>query len=145
MQRRHFMSRLAQALAALGAAPAIARDASATRLPAHVDTELHLQDCRIAGSHYYGCHAVLDRLCPGDPLQLRRQPDNPHDPRAIEVLWREHKLGYLPRLDNAAAASLIDRSHLLRAEIIGTDDPKEEREPVRLRVWADFNEIEQRT
>lgn len=135
MQRRHFISRLAQALAALGAAPAIARDASATRLPAHVDTELHLQDCRIAGSHYYGCHAVLGHLRTGDLLQLRRQPDNPHDPRAIEVLWCEHKLGYLPRLDNAAAASLIDRSHALRAQIIGVEDPKNEWEPVRLRAW----------
>ena len=138
--RRHFIGAFAATVAALcsGGLPRPLR----ARAPSG---HLHLQDSRVAGSHYYDCHAVLDRLCLGDALQLRRQPDNPHDPRAIEVFWREHKLGYLSRLDNAAAASLIDRTHVLRAEIIGVDDPKEEWEPVRLRVWADFSEIELRT
>jgi hypothetical protein len=103
------------------------------RTPSH---RLHLQDCRIAGSHHYDCHEVLAHLRIGDALRLRRQSGNPHDTRAIEVFWRKHKLGYLPRLDNAAAASLADRAHALHAEIIGVDDPDEEWEPVRLRVWV---------
>ena len=37
---------------------------------------LHLQDCRIAGSHYYDCHKVLAHLRAGDALRLRRQTDN---------------------------------------------------------------------
>lgn len=98
---------------------------------------LHLQDCRIAGSHHYDCRKTLAHLRVGDTLRLRRQTDNLHDERAIEVFWRKHKLGYLPRLDNAAAASLIDRAHALYAEVIGIDDPDEEWEPVRLRVWVD--------
>jgi len=79
---------------------------------------------------------VLAHLRAGDALRLRRQSDNPHDERAIEVFWRNHKLGYLPRLDNAAAASLADRAHALHAEVIGVDDPNDEWEPVRLRVWV---------
>lgn len=97
---------------------------------------LQLQDCRIAGSHHYDCRKVLAHLRVGDALRLRRQSENPHDERAIEVFWRKHKLGYLPRLDNAAAASLLDRAHALHAEIIGIDDPDETWEPVRLRVWV---------
>lgn len=135
MQRRRFLSQIMRSCAALAAAPfaarATARYAAATPLPA----PLHLQDCRIAGSHHYDCHDVLP-LRIGDPLRLRRQPDNPHDARAVEVSWRGHKLGYLPRLDNAAAASLIDRAHALHAEIIGIDNPGEEWEPVKLRVWV---------
>jgi hypothetical protein len=103
------------------------------RAPSH---RLHLQDCRIAGSHHNDFHKVLAHLRVGDALRLRRQSDNPHDPRAIEVFWRKHKLGYLPRLDNAAAASLADREHALHAEIIAIDDPNEEWEPLRLRVWT---------
>lgn len=124
---------MGQTLAAFGALPVALRAEGRS----HARARLHLQDCRIAGSQYYAAYAVLPRLRPGDPLRLRRQPDNPHDDRAIEVFWREHKLGYLPRLDNAAAASLLDRAHLLRAEIIGIDDPEEEWEPVRLRVWIE--------
>jgi hypothetical protein len=129
--QRHFIGALAATVAALctGGLPRPLR----ARAPSG---RLHLQDSRIAGSHYYDCHAVLDRLRPGDSLQLRRQPDNPHDPRAIEVFWRRHKLGYVSRLDNSAAASLLDRAHTLHAEIIGIDDPHEKWEPLRLRLWV---------
>jgi hypothetical protein len=103
---------------------------------------LHLQDSRIADSHYYDRHAVLPHLRAGDSLRLRRQPENPHDERAIEVFWHEYKLGYLPRLDSAAAASLADRMHTPHAEIIGIDDSSEELEPAELWVW--WSEMEAR-
>jgi len=128
--RRRFLGTLA---AAIGS-PLVAVVAPLrARAPSH---RLHLQDCRIAGSHHCECHKVLAHLRVGDALRLRRQSDNLHDERAIEVFWRNHKLGYLPRLDNAAAASLADRAHALHAEILGVDDPDEEWEPVRLRVWV---------
>lgn len=105
--RRRFLGRLA---ASLGG-PLLA---AVTPVRAHTPSHyLHLQDCRIAGSHYHECRKVLAHLRVGDTLRLRRQTGNPHDPRAIEVFWRTHKLGYLPRLDNAAAASLTDRVHAL--------------------------------
>lgn len=131
MQRRRFLIRLSQTLAAFGAMPGAANAGARTDRP----TRIHLQDCRIAGSHYYDCPDVLSDLRPGDALQFRRQPGNPHDERAIEVLWRDRKLGYLPRMDNAAAASLLDRTHELRGEILAVDDPDEEWEPISLRVW----------
>lgn len=131
--RRRFLGVLAACVS--GLLPAVA-----TPLQARTQANrLHLQDCRIAGSHYYDCRKVLAHLRIGDALRLRRQSANPHDERAIEVFWREHKLGYLPRLDNAAAASLADRAHALYAEIIGIDDPDEEWKPVRLRVWVSAN------
>lgn len=133
MQRRRFLIRLSQALAAFGALPRAAN----AGLRANKATQIHLQDCRIAGSHYYDCPDVLSDLRPGDALQFRRQPGNPHDERAIEVLWHDRKLGYLPRMDNAAAASLLDRdrAHELRGEILAVDDPEEEWEPIDLRIW----------
>ena len=132
MQRRRFLIRLSQALAAFGALPV----AASAGLRANKAPQIHLQDCRIAGSHYYDCTDVLPDLRPGDALQFRRQPGNPHDDRAIEVLWRNRKLGYLPRMDNAAAASLLDRAHELRGEILAVDDPDEEWEPISLRLWV---------
>jgi hypothetical protein len=128
--RRRFLGALA---ASIGGPLLAAVTPARARAPS---PRLHLQDCRIAGSHHYDCRKVLAHLRVGDALRLRRQSDNPHDPRAIEVFWRKHKLGYLPRLDNAAAASLADREHALHAEIIGIDDPDEEWEPVKLRVWV---------
>jgi hypothetical protein len=124
-------------LGTLVAAAGGALTASSPARPARAGSaHLHLQDCRIAGSHHYDCLRLLPRLRSGDALRLQWQPQNPHDARAIEVFWRDHKLGYSPRLDNAAAASLADRAHALHAEIIGIDDPDDEWEPVRLRVWV---------
>jgi len=127
--RRRFLGAL---VASIGAPLLAAVTSMRARAPLH---SLHLQDCRIAGSHHYDCHKVLAQLRLGDSLRLRRQSGNPHDARAIEVFWRDYKLGYLPRLDNAAAASLADRAHVLHAEIIGIDDPDEAWELVTLRVW----------
>lgn len=130
MDRRRFLSRISRALVVLGLAPVITR-----ANPGPAATTLHLQDCRIAGSHYYDCASALQQLHVGDAIHLRRQTDNVFDERAIEIFWRNQKLGYLPRMDNAAAASLLDRAHNLRAEIIGLDDPDDEWEPITLRVW----------
>jgi hypothetical protein len=138
VQRRPFLIRLAQTFVAPLAAPLVARadSAPAATTPTTPPVPLHLQDCRIAGSHHYECHKLLGHLAVGDRVELRAQPANPHDRRAIEAYWHGRKLGYLPRRDNGAAASLLARGHALDAEIIGVDDPAEEWEPVRLRVWV---------
>ncbi|HEY8587351.1 MAG TPA: HIRAN domain-containing protein [Rhodanobacter sp.] len=131
MQRRRFLIHLSEALAAFGALPGAAN----ARPRADKATQIHLQDCRIAGGHYYDCPSVLSDLRPSDARRSRRQPGNPHEERAIEVLWHGRKLGYLPRPDNAAAASLLDRTHDLRGKIFAVDNQEEELEPIRLRVW----------
>jgi hypothetical protein len=53
----------------------------------------------------------------GDPLQLVREADNPHDGKAVRVEWRGHFLGYVPRADNEAVARLLDRGTRLEARI----------------------------
>lgn len=74
------------------------------------------------------CHAqgprVLARLEAGDPLDLVREPQNPHDPRAVRIDWNGCKLGYMPRQDNAPIARRLDAGEVLVATIVAvrTDD-----------------------
>ncbi len=131
--RRRFLKTLTAATGSLLTLAALPRPPRAH--PAG-SSHLHLQDCRVAGSHYYDCRTVLAHLHPGHRLSLRRQSDNPYDAHAIEVFWRKHKLGYLPRLDNAATASLADHGHTLHARILATEAPEDAWEPVQLRVWV---------
>ena len=79
--------------------------------------QLLVQDSPLAGFRYHAAGAVWDELRVGDALELAREPDNPHDANAILVLWRGHKLGYVPRRDNAALAWGLDRGTPLRARI----------------------------
>lgn len=76
----------------------------------------------VAGVAYYQAMTLKDRLRPGDPLLLRREPDNPYDGNAIVVLdARGRKLGYVPRVDNEVPARLMDAGNPLAATIYSWD------------------------
>lgn len=110
LTRRSFL-----ALPCLAAAPkdALAAAASQPRL-------VELLRCPVAGLSYYDYGRVADRLVAGTGLVLQREPGNPHDPRAIAVFTADAvKLGYVPRIDNAALASLMDAGYDLRARVRG--------------------------
>lgn len=72
---------------------------------------------QIAGFAYAEGPSLLPQLATGDALQLVREPHNPHDPQAVRVDWRGHKLGYLPRRDNPPIARLLDHGIALHARI----------------------------
>ena len=76
-----------------------------------------VQSSPLAGFRYHAAAEVWQELRVGDPLELRREPDNPHDANAVSVSWRGRKLGYLPRRDNAAASWSLDRGQQLSARI----------------------------
>jgi len=94
----------------LACAEALAQDS-----PAGV--RLLVQSSPLAGFRYHAAAQVWPELQVGDALELRREPDNPHDANAVSVRWRGHKLGYLPRRENAAAAWGLDRGQRLGARI----------------------------
>ncbi|MBS9781147.1 MAG: HIRAN domain-containing protein [Gammaproteobacteria bacterium] len=75
--------------------------------------KLFLLECKIHGSHYYGCHQLLkeEKLFVGEPVILRRETDNEYDKNAIEILTQNKiKLGYVPKKHNTVIASLIDQN-----------------------------------
>lgn len=76
-----------------------------------------IQSSPLAGFRYHAAAELWDGLRVGDLLELRREPDNPHDPQAIGVSWNGRKLGYVPRRDNGALAWALDRGERLQARI----------------------------
>lgn len=81
------------------------------------EVRLVVQSSPLAGWRYAEAAEVWPLLKPGDPLDLVREADNPHDPDAVRVQWRGRKLGYVPRRQNAAIAWGLDRGAPLRARI----------------------------
>lgn len=80
-----------------------------------------LTEVYIAGFRYYdGMKSdVFCDLRVGDVLDLRREPDNPHDPCAIAIYTgTQYKLGYVPRAENLTPALIADQAVPLCAEII---------------------------
>ncbi len=88
--------------------------ASAAPQPA---VRILVQSSALAGFRYHEAGEVFEELHVGDPLELAREPDNPHDANAIAVSWRGRKLGYVPRKENGALAWGLDRGEPLHARI----------------------------
>jgi len=76
-----------------------------------------VQSSPLAGFRYHAAAELWQELRVGDPLELRRETDNPHDANAVSVSWRGRKLGYLPRRENAATSWSLDRGQPLSARI----------------------------
>lgn len=101
---------------------------SPTDTPSQSHTFTLLQTSPVAGFQYYDGGKVWKNLAVGDAVQLVREPDNRHDEYAIEVYWKDRKLGYVPRVANRTLAQMLDRGETLTAKIANrqsADDPWE--------------------
>lgn len=117
MNRRLFIERIA-ALVGIGVAIPQARAASSRRI--------ELQRSPVAGFQYHRGESIWTDLRVGEGVNLVREPDNPFDPRAVQVDWQGCKLGYVPRIDNAAICHLLDSGQVVTAEIVAlreSDNP----------------------
>lgn len=83
-----------------------------------------VQNSPLAGSQYYAVSTVWDEIRVGDRLTLVREERNRHDRNAIRVEWNGHRLGYVPRAENRAAARALDAGQRLDAKVTRLrDDP----------------------
>jgi hypothetical protein len=80
--------------------------------------KVELQRSPVAGFQYHQGEDLWQTLTVGAVLNLVREPDNAYDQRAVRVDWLGQKLGYVPRMDNAAVSHLLDTGHVLDAEIV---------------------------
>lgn len=78
-----------------------------------------LQISSLAGFQYYQGETIWPQLTTGQFVTLVREIGNRYDERAVRVDWQGHKLGYLPRMDNAAVSQLMDRGEKISALIVG--------------------------
>lgn len=90
----------------------------ATLAQAGVESGIILQTSPLAGFQYHAGRALFPLMTEGDRLALVREPDNPHDPRAVRVEWHGAMIGYAPRADNVDLARLMDRGALVEGRII---------------------------
>lgn len=128
MIRRQFMQRVA-ALWGLTFIPPPAIAAPPRRI--------ELQRSPLAGFQYHAGGRLWPQLATGDALDLVREPDNRHDSRAVRVDWRGHKLGYLPRADNAAACHLLDGGARVVADIAALRESPDPWRRMELALWLE--------
>lgn len=83
--------------------------------------EIFLQEITIAGTGY--CDEIdrlSPKLVPNTVLSLKRDPKNKHDELAIEVLFENIRIGWVPRTQNNVVARLMDAGKNLLARVTKT-------------------------
>jgi len=95
-----------------------------------------VQDSPLAGFQYHAGAELWNELRIGDVLTLVREPENPYDPKAVRVEWRGHKLGYLPRRENAAVAAEMDRGTRVEGRIADLVVHRNPWQRVRIEVFV---------
>jgi hypothetical protein len=126
--------RLLPLLAALACGPALW---TLPRSAAAQQVRLLVQSSPLAGFRYHQAADVFGEMRTGDVLELLREPDNAHDPKAIRVEWRGHKLGYVPRAQNAAVAWAMDRGEHLSARVSRLQKHRNPRKRIEFEVYVD--------
>jgi len=108
-------------------------DQSSGRYLARDAPELVLRGLRVVGVAGAGSHHAdaieADAVAPGNPLQLRRDPDNEHDPNAIAVHAGGEQVGWVPREVAAELAPELDNGRpwsalVLREQRRSPRDPR---------------------
>lgn len=97
-----------------------------------------LLETPVAGFRYHAGERAWPRMHQGDPVALVREPDNPHDDKAVAVFWQGAKLGYIPRADNTVIANLLDQGALVggRIQAMHADKQPWERLEIRIQMKA---------
>ena len=88
----------------------------------------------LAGVRHHRAVDIWPFLKPGLELRLRREAWNRHDPLAVAVYYRQEKLGYLPRTDNAPVARWLDQGRALRASVAALGPDRQRGGHVLLRL-----------
>jgi hypothetical protein len=143
MTRRLFFERIATAVASMAMVPvakasthvdevatfsALPNTAVSDRVQSTANRSIELQRSPIAGFQYHQGESIWADLQVGDRLRLVRESENAYDERAVRVEWQTHKLGYVPRHENAAVCHLLDRGEIVTADITAlklSNDPWE--------------------
>jgi hypothetical protein len=93
-----------------------------------------IQLCALTGFRHHDAPRLWPALRGHDPLTLVRETDNPHDPDAVALVWKGHKLGYLPRGQNFVVARLLDGARPLSARVESLRPTAERNRRIRVEV-----------
>ena len=88
-------------------------------IPKPFERDIFLFDTHVAGTSYIeGIEELEPHLNVDDKFDFFREPDNPHDKRAIVIKnVNGVKIGYVPKADNVIFSRLMDAGKLIFGRI----------------------------
>lgn len=78
---------------------------------------IKIYDNYVRGMQHYDYQKAKQHIKEGDKLILVREQENIHDAFAVQVFYKEFKLGYLPAYENIVIANMLDANAELSAKV----------------------------
>lgn len=102
-------------------------ECSSPRLPIRYFSDpFYLDRTYLSGLAYYDYPQAYRSISVGDPLSLKREPENKHDRFAVAVHFCGRKLGYWPYPENKAIANMVDQKISVKARVVSIHPDKSE-------------------
>ena len=89
----------------------------------------------VAGLAYYRAEELASLMQRGDLLELRHEPDNPHDANAVMIFWHQNIIGYVPSEYARDLQGLLDRHDTLCGKIVEIDPHSDEHRWVKFNIY----------
>lgn len=89
----------------------------------------------VAGLAYYRAEELATLMQRGDLLELRHEPDNPHDANAVMIFWHQNIIGYVPSEYTSELQSLLNRHRRLCGKIVKIDLNGDEHRWVKFNIY----------
>jgi len=84
-----------------------------------------LNKCSVAGFQYYQGREVIDSLKENDTLKLSVEVDNQYDKYAVEIYYKNKKLGYVPKSENKHISRMLQAGITLDCQVLAIDPKKQ--------------------
>lgn len=104
----------------------------------------HITDFNVAGMRYWDGALVLDELKVGANLTMIVEENNPHDPDAVALYWKDTKIGYVPRDLNWLPALLLRFGHrdVLECRILKVNKEADTWKQIQVGIYVTDKTIE---
>ena len=101
--------------------------------------DIYLTSVNISGTKYVDMSEVCDKLYEDDIVYLKREPNNPYDIKAIQVVTVDgYVIGYIPKEENFMLKNLMDNGKYLYGIVRRIND---DYEAIRIRVYLSYKDI----
>jgi hypothetical protein len=97
--------------------------------------EYFINQFYVAGFQFYEGPGILGEMNVGDELSMKAAPDNPHDHYAVELYFKNSKIGHIPRTDNKHISRLLRQEFpmICRIKNIQANEPTWQQ--LKVAVW----------
>lgn len=91
----------------------------------------------VAGYAYYEGEKVISKIDEASKLRLVSEPENPYDHFAVEIYYKQAKLGYIPRYDNEVISRFLQQGKKVTATVKQINERGSIWEKIHVDVWLE--------